>query len=231
MKKRFGILVVEDSPNIRLLLRRVLEGDDHEVWEAGSARAAIEQLAVVDPDVVLLDLGLPDRDGLELIPLIRERSLAPLIVISARDVSDDKISALDLGADDYVTKPFDIGELQARIRTALRHRIGARGAQCSVIVADVEIDLINRRIQKGGKDVRLTPKEYAVVAELAQYQGRVISHDQLLQSVWGNEVDRNIEYLRILVKTIRHKLESDTAKPSIIINERGIGYRLSVMKG
>jgi two-component system KDP operon response regulator KdpE len=226
MNKRFDILLVEDSPNIRLLVRRLLENEDHAVWEADSARAALEMVASIDPDVILLDLGLPDCDGLELIPLIRAQTSAPLIVLSARDSSDYKVSALDLGADDYVTKPFDIDEFQARVRTALRRKISSQGAKSSISVADVEIDLVNRRIVKGGKVIRLTPKEYSVVAELAKYQGRVITHEQLLKSVWGNEFQRNIEYLRIIIKAVRKKIETDCSHPSIIINERGIGYRL-----
>jgi two-component system KDP operon response regulator KdpE len=227
MRKKYCILIIEDSANIRLLLRRMFEGASYDVLEAGSASVAMERLASIEPDVILLDLGLPDRDGLEMIPVIRETSSAPLLVLSARDSSEEKILALDLGADDFVTKPFDVGELSARVRTAIRHRISARGAQWSVIVADVEIDLINRRILKGGREIHLTPKEYAVVAELAKYQGRVISHDQLLKGLWNNDYDRHIEYLRVVVRSIRTKLEADVNKPAIILNERGVGYRMA----
>lgn len=227
MRKKHCILIVEDSPNIRLLLRRIFEGSSFDVLEAGTASGAMERLRAVEPDVILLDLGLPDRDGLELIPDIRVVTQAPLLVLSARDSSEEKVLALDLGADDFITKPFDIGELAARVRTAIRHQISARGAQWSVIVADVEIDLINRRILKGGREVHLTPKEYAVVAELAKYQGRIISHDQLLQGVWDNDYKRHIEYLRVVVRSIRGKLEADVNHPAIILNERGVGYRMA----
>jgi two-component system KDP operon response regulator KdpE len=227
MRKKHCILIIEDSPNIRLLFRRMFEGASYEVLEAGSAAAAFERLAVVDPDVILLDLGLPDRDGLEIIPLISEKTTAPLLVVSARNSTEEKICALDLGADDFITKPFDVGEVLARVRAALRHRISARGAQWSLVVADVEVDLVYRRILKGGKEVHLTPKEYAVIAELAKYQGRVISHDQLLKSVWDNDYDRHIEYLRVVIRSIRSKLEDDVNRPAIILNERGIGYRMA----
>ena len=225
------VLVIDDEPHIRRLLRTTFDRASYQVSEAASAREALEALAADDPDVVLLDLGLPDRDGLELVPIIRKRSNATLLVVSARDATDQKVTALDLGADDYVTKPFDTDELLARVRAALRHRMTAQGAQTSVVVKDVEIDLINRRVLKAGEDVRLTPKEYGVVAELAKFPGRVITHEQLLKSVWANDYERHIEYLRVVIRNIRQKIESDLSRPSIIVNELGVGYRLMGVEG
>jgi two-component system KDP operon response regulator KdpE len=225
------VLVVDDEPHIRRLLRTTLDRASYQVIEAGSAREALEALAAGDPDVVLLDLGLPDRDGLELVPIIRKNSNATLLVVSARDATEQKVTALDLGADDYVTKPFDTDELLARVRAALRHRMSAQGAQASVVVKDVEIDLINRRVLKAGEDVRLTPKEYNVIAELAKFPGRVITHEQLLKSVWANDYERHIEYLRVVIRNIRQKIETDLSRPAIIVNELGVGYRLMGAEG
>jgi two-component system, OmpR family, KDP operon response regulator KdpE len=231
MKKKHCVLIIEDSPNVRLLLRRMFERDGYEVIEAPSAAAALERLAVIEPDVIMLDLGLPDRDGLEIIPILAGGTGAALIVLSARNSSEEKVCALDLGADDFVTKPFDVNEVLARVRTAIRHRIKARGAQWSVIAGDVEIDLINRRILKNGMEIHLTPKEYAVIAELAKYQGRVITHEQLLKSVWENDYEHHIEYLRVVIRSIRTKIEAGGKGASIILNERGVGYRLSSSGG
>ena len=220
------ILVVDDEVHIRRLLRTALARAGYEVSEAATAREALDALDATRPDVVLLDLGLPDRDGIELVPIIRKRSDATLLVVSARDATEQKVTALDLGADDYVTKPFDTDELLARVRAALRHRAMAQGAQSGVIVHDVEIDLVNRRVLKRGAEVHLTPKEYAILAELAKFPGRVITHAHLLKSVWGNEYDRHIEYLRVVIRNIRQKIEDDISRPAIIVNELGVGYRL-----
>ncbi len=220
------VLIVDDEPHIRRLLRTTLERASYMVREASSAREALEALDGESPDVILLDLGLPDRDGLELVPIMRKKSDATLLVISARDATDQKVTALDLGADDYVTKPFDTEELLARMRAALRHRMSAQGAQSSVTVKDVEVDLVNRRVLRAGEDVHLTPKEYGIMAELARFPGRVITHDQLLKSVWPNDYERHIEYLRVVIRNIRQKIEADVARPAIILNELGVGYRL-----
>ena len=229
--RKAKVLIVDDEAQIRRLLRTTLDRASYEVSEAASAREALELLATADPDVVLLDLGLPDRDGMELVPIIRQRSKATLLVVSARDANDQKVTALDLGADDYVTKPFDTDELLARVRAALRHRISAEGARSSVRVKDVEIDLVNRRVLKNGEDIHLTPKEYGVVAELARFPGRVITHDQLMKSVWANDYERHIEYLRVVIRNIRQKIEPDLSRPSIVVNELGVGYRLMGSEG
>ncbi|WP_232475962.1 response regulator [Flavisphingomonas formosensis] len=218
-------LIVDDEPHIRRLLNGALTRAGYRVMEAGTARDA---LAALDeqPEVVLLDLGLPDRDGLELVPVIRKRSRAAIVVISARETTEEKVAALDLGAVDYVTKPFDTEELLARIRAALRTSLTADGGRASVTAGPVHIDLVNHRITRSGEEVRLTPKEFAVVAELARFPGRAITHQQLLNAVWPNDYDRHIEYLRVVVRNIRQKLEEDPARPTLIVNELGVGYRL-----
>ena len=186
----------------------------------------MEQLAARDPAVVLLDLGLPDRDGLELVPLIKAAGVA-LIVVSARGETDQKVAALDLGADDYVIKPFDSEELHARLRTALRHRLAATSQSSRVVLGDVAIDLSARLVTRGGEDVHLTPKEYGMIAELARHPGRVITHAQLLRAVWGPGHEHDVEYLRVAARGIRRKLEADPATPMLLRNEPGVGYRLA----
>ena len=177
------------------------------------------------PEVVLLDLGLPDRDGLELIPLVK-RAGASVIVVSAREATDQKVAALDLGADDYVSKPFDSEEVLARIRTALRHRLAGETDAAIVRRGDLEIDLAARIVRKSGVEVRLTPKEYGFLAELAKCPGKVVMHAHLLRSVWGPGHERDIEYLRVAARGVRLKLEDDASRPKFIRNEPGIGYRL-----
>lgn len=220
------ILIVDDEPHILRLLHGALTRAGYAVTEAASARQAMAQLEALDPDVVLLDLGLPDRDGMELVPLIKSRSSATLLIISAREATDEKVSALDLGADDYLTKPFDTDELLARVRATLRHRLNAQGAQATVVVGDVAIDMVRRRVTKAGEEVHLTPKEYDVVTALARFPRRVVTHDQLLRTVWANDYERHIEYLRVVIRNIRQKLENDPARPAIVVNELGVGYRL-----
>jgi two-component system, OmpR family, KDP operon response regulator KdpE len=220
------VLIVDDEPHIRRLLHGTLTRADYRVSEAGSARQALAEIEANAPDVVLLDLGLPDRDGLELLPLIQQKSKAAVLVVSARDATEEKVAALDLGAIDYVTKPFDTEELLARVRVALRSRLVADGGRAQIEAGDVAIDLVQRRIHRKGEEVHLTPKEFAVVAELARFPGRVITHDKLLAAVWPNDYERHIEYLRVIVRNIRQKLEDDATQPIIIVNELGVGYRL-----
>lgn len=220
------VLVIDDEPHIRRLLRTTLTRAGYEVVEAEDSRQTLATLDTEKPDVVLLDLGLPDRDGLELIPLMKQRSQATLLVVSAREGTEQKVTALDLGADDYVTKPFDTEELLARLRAALRHRVTAQGGAPIVIAGDIEIDLVRRRITKAGIEVHLTPKEYGVVEALAKFPERVVTHAQLLRSVWTNEAEHHVEYLRVVIRNIRQKLESDPQQPRIIVNELGVGYRL-----
>ena len=226
MSLAYKILVVDDEPQIRRLLRNTLERADYAVTLAADAREAMRMLAFDKPDAVLLDLGLPDRDGLELVPLIKAQSDAALIIVSAREATAEKVAALDLGADDYVTKPFDTDELLARLRTSLRRRVQASAERRLVAAWDVEIDLVDRIVRKNGEEVHLTPKEYAFLAELARHPGRVFTHKQLLGAVWGAVFEQNIEYVRIVVRNLRQKLEADPSSPRLIVNELGVGYRL-----
>lgn len=225
--KPLRVLVVEDDAAIRRLLHAALTRSGYQVIEAADARAALAALAIDKPDAVLLDLGLPDRDGLELVPLIKAAGTA-LIVVSAREDTDQKVTALDLGADDYVIKPFDSEELHARLRTALRHRLAAEARSAKVVLGDVAIDLSARLVTRAGEEVHLTPKEYGMLAELAKHPGRVITHSQLLRAVWGAGHERDVEYLRVAARGIRRKLEADPAAPVLLRNEPGVGYRLMV---
>ena len=228
MKVRHKILVVDDELHIRRLIRAALERADYAIVEAENAREAVDRLRDERPDITLLDLGLPDRDGLELVQLIKGQSDTTLIIVSARDATEEKVAALDLGADDYLTKPFDTDELLARVRVALRNRLTRDGGNLGLVVGDVTLDLIARTVTKGGKEVHLTPKEYAVLAQLARFPGRVITHNQIMAEVWPHEHEHHVEYLRVLIRTLRQKLESDPQQPQIICNELGIGYRLRI---
>ena len=229
MKVRHKILIVDDELHIRRLIHAALARADYAIVEAENAREAMERLRDERPDIVLLDLGLPDRDGLELVPLIKQQSDTTLIVVSARDATEEKVAALDLGADDYLTKPFDTDELLARVRVALRNRLTRDGGNLSLTVGDVTMDMIARTVTKGGQEVHLTPKEYAVLAQLARFPGRVITHNQIMNEVWPHEHEHHVEYLRVLVRTLRQKLEADPQQPRIICNELGIGYRLRLV--
>jgi two-component system KDP operon response regulator KdpE len=220
-------LVVEDDSAIRRLVRAALVRSGYHVVEAVNAREALAAIDIDKPDAVLLDLGLPDRDGLELIQLVKARGDAVVLVVSARTDTAEKVTALDLGADDYLTKPFDTEEMLARIRTALRHRNAGTGEPGPVQLGDVVIDLARRRVTRNDEAVHLTPKEYAVLAALAQQPDRVIGHGHLLRTIWGPAQERHVEYLRIVVRALRQKLETDPARPRLVINEPGVGYRLA----
>ncbi|CAH0356974.1 MAG: response regulator transcription factor [Sphingobium sp.] len=226
MTLRHKVLIVDDEPHIRRLIQAALARADYAVIEAENGRIALELVEAERPDIVLLDLGLPDRDGLELVPIIKAHSTATLIIVSAREATEEKVTALDLGADDYLTKPFDTNELLARVRVALRNRLGKDGGVAALKIGELEIDLMKRKVMKAGKDVHLTPKEYAVFAQLAQFPGRVITHKQIMDHVWPNESEHHVEYLRVLIRTLRQKIEFDPQRPQIIGNELGIGYRL-----
>jgi len=219
------LLLVDDEPAIRRLLAAALARAGYRIVEAGNAREAMNALQIDKPDAALLDLGLPDRDGLELVPLLKAAGVA-LIVISARDATEQKVTALDLGADDYVTKPFDTEEVLARIRTALRHRLAQSAGAARVTIGAVEIDLDARAVRRDGAPVHLTPKEYAFLAELAKHPGKVVTHSQLLREVWGPGHESDVEYLRVAVRGVRKKLGEDVAGGSIVRNEPGVGYRL-----
>ena len=221
------ILVVDDEAAIRRLLRTAIERAGHAVVEAGTGREALTALQIDKPEMVLLDLGLPDRDGLELVPLVK-KSGAALIVVSAREATDQKVAALDLGADDYVTKPFDTEEVLARIRSARRHRLASEAETPVLAIGDIDIDLAARRVRKAGEEVHLSPKEFGFLAELAKHPDRVLTHGHLLRAVWGPGHEQDVEYLRVAVRGVRKKLEGEKPDPtvSIIKNEPGIGYRL-----
>lgn len=225
MNRPLRVLVVDDEPAIRRLLRNSLLRADYHVIEAVDARAALAALAIDKPDCVLLDLGLPDRDGMELIPLVKATGAA-LVVVSARDATDEKVAALDLGADDYVTKPFDTEEVHARIRVALRSRLRATASEIIVRFGDVEVDLAARMVRRGGVEVHLSPKEYGFLAELCRNPGKVVSHSQMLRTVWGDGHEGDLEYLRVAARGVRRKLEEGDVEQSAIRNEPGVGYRL-----
>jgi len=221
------ILIVDDEAAIRRLVRGAVERSGDTVSEAATAAEALVAARREGCALVLLDLGLPDRDGFELIPLIKAMDRA-VIVLTARDATGEKVAALDLGADDYMVKPFDTDELLARIRVALRHRSGGDAGDGIVQVDDLTIDLVRRHIQKQGVEVSLTRKEYAVLAELARHPGRVITHAHLLRAVWGDAHLDDVEYLRVTMRGLRSKLEDDASSPRLLRNEPGVGYRLVV---
>jgi two-component system KDP operon response regulator KdpE len=226
MPKPPKILVVDDEPQIRTLLRKTLGRAGYQVVEAANAREALAARDIDRPDLILLDLGLPDRDGLELVETLRGEAGPGLIIVSAREETEQKVAALDLGADDYVTKPFDTDELLARVRAALRRRLASEAEKQVVEAGPVTIDLTRRIVRRDGTDVHLTPKEYAVLAELAKHPGRVLTHAHLLRAAWGPAQERQTEYLRVAMRGLRTKLERTPSRPELLINEPGIGYRL-----
>lgn len=220
------ILVVDDELSIRRLLRNTLERAGYQVVEAVDGREALSKIASERPSAVLLDLGLPDRDGLELVPLIKKQEDLIVVVVSARDATDQKVAALDLGAVDYVTKPFDGEELLARLRVALRHRSGSETAPRIIRRGALEIDLDQRSVRRDGEEAHLTRKEHDVLAVLAGNIGRVVTHQRILAAAWGGEEDPRVEYLRIVIRNLRQKIEAPGAVGSVIANELGVGYRL-----
>jgi two-component system, OmpR family, KDP operon response regulator KdpE len=220
------ILVVDDEPAIRRLLRNTLTRAGYAVVEAHDAREALRQAAIEHPSAVLLDLGLPDRDGLGLIPLLRANGDAVVVVVSARDAVDEKVTALDLGADDFVSKPFDTEELLARLRVALRHQGMSEATPKIVKRGDLTIDLDRRIVCRGDEELHLTRKEHDVLAVLARHIGRVVTHDRVLAAAWGGDEEPRVEYLRIVIRNLRQKLEAPGPIGSVISNELGVGYRL-----
>jgi two-component system KDP operon response regulator KdpE len=220
------ILVVDDEPQIRTLLKATLGRAGYAVIEAANAREALSAKAIDKPDLILLDLGLPDRDGLELVEQLRADPRAALIVVSARDRTEQKVAALDLGADDYVTKPFDTEELLARVRASLRQRLASEAERQLVEIGSVTIDLLERIVRRDGHEMHVTPKEWDLLAELAKRPGRVLTHEMLLRSVWGPAHVGQTEYLRVAIRSLRQKLEAEPSQPQLIVNEPGVGYRL-----
>jgi two-component system KDP operon response regulator KdpE len=224
MSAPLKILVVDDEPPIRKLLRTGLGTQGYEVLEAPNGKAALELLAK-KPDLVILDLGLPDIEGLELLKRIRgAQNSLPIVVLSSRGDEAGKVSALDLGADDYVTKPFGMEELLARMRTALRHQLQVQGELPVFQVGDLSVDLVRRIVRKGGTEVKLSPKEYDLLRLLVQHAGKVLTHKVLLRELWDETVDP--QYLRVYVRQLRHKIESEPERPRYVMTETGVGYRL-----
>jgi len=222
------VLIIEDEPQMRRFLRATLRAHDYQVVEAATAREGMAQAAGRNPEIVLLDLGLPDRDGLEVARALRASARTPIIVLSARGQEHDKVAALDHGADDYLTKPFGVPELLARMRVALRHAaLPADAVPAPVFQAgELRVDLVRREVFRGGQEVHLTPTEYRLLAALIRYAGRVITHRQLLQEVWGASYVDQTHYLRVYMAQLRHKLESDPTRPRLLTTEPGVGYRL-----
>ena len=222
---RQNVLVVDDEPPIRTLLRTGLSTKGFSVLQAGNARSALDLLKREKVDLVILDLGLPDMKGVDLLRIIRERSPAtPIIVLSSRDDERGKVEALDLGADDYVTKPFGMGELLARMRTALRHRLQMGGERPVFLAGDLSVDLVRRLVKMKDREIRLAPREYELLRHLVQHAGKAMTHTQLLRLVWGDSLET--QYLRVYVRQLRQKIEPDPERPAYILTETGVGYRL-----
>jgi two-component system, OmpR family, KDP operon response regulator KdpE len=221
------ILIVEDEPQLVRFLRATLADQGYRIALATTGKQALAEATMRSPDLVLLDLGLPDIDGLEVTRQIRQWSAMPIIVVSARGKEPEKVEALDAGADDYLTKPFGVGELLARVRVALRHVSRVDDGGDSVFeVADLRLDLAARRVTVAGTEVHLTPTEYKLLTTLAKHAGKVLTHRQLLLEVWGPESTDQSQYLRVYMGQLRHKIEKDPARPRYILTEVGVGYRL-----
>jgi two-component system KDP operon response regulator KdpE len=222
------ILLIDDEPQMRRFLRITLQSQGYRLVEAATAQEGLIQATTRNPDVVLLDLGLPDLDGLEVAKRLREWTQTPIIVISAREQELDKVKALDAGADDYLTKPFNAGELLARIRVALRHAARQNVDQQEPVFIDqnLRVDLAQRQVFVDDREVHLTPIEYKLLTVLIRHAGKVITHSQLLKDVWGLAHVNEVQYLRVYMTQLRHKLEADPARPRLLMNEPGIGYRL-----
>ena len=227
MTGKTRVLVVDDEPAILRFLKPALEANDYAMSSAGTAADATKRIAAEAPDIVVLDLGLPDGDGKDVIRSVREWSDVPIIVLSARDREVEKIEALDLGADDFVNKPFGVGELMARMRTALRHRMQRHAETPVVRVEDLEIDNLRHRVARAGEEIKLTPKEFELLLFLARHAGKVVTHKQILAAVWGPAHTQDTQYLRVYVGHLRHKIESNPEDPRIIVTEPGVGYRMA----
>lgn len=225
LEKGARILVVDDEPQIRRLLRVSLTAHGYDIDECQTGQEGINKTAVFKPDLILLDLGLPDIDGKAVVEAIREWSKVPIIILTARDQENEKIAALDAGADDYVTKPFSMGELLARLRVALRHAVITEHSPV-FMCGDLMIDLVARRVTRSEQEIKLTPTEYEILKVLAQNMGRVLTHKQLLKAVWGTAYNEDTHYIRVYIGQLRRKVEENPAQPKYIITESGVGYRL-----
>ncbi|MHC1762261.1 MAG: response regulator [Negativicutes bacterium] len=219
------ILVIEDDSQIRKLLRVSLGAHGYDVDEAKSGQDGVNQVASFKPDLIILDLGLPDIDGKEVIRRVREWSQIPIVILSARDQEREKVEALDAGADDYVTKPFGVSELLARMRVSIRRSAHTEGEPI-LTCGDLVVDIAQRRVSVGQREIKLTPTEYDLLKELIQNAGKVLTHKQLLKSVWGIAFSEDTHYVRVYIGQLRRKIEEDPARPRYIISEPGVGYRL-----
>jgi two-component system KDP operon response regulator KdpE len=227
MTAKTHVLVVDDEAAILRFLKPALEANNYDMASAGTVVEAIKRIAAEAPDIVLLDLGLPDGDGKDVIRRAREWSEVPIIVLSAREREAEKIESLDLGADDYVNKPFNVGELMARMRTALRHRMQRKAEIPILRVGDLEVDAVRRRVTRAGTELKLTPKEFELLSFLTRHAGRVITHRQILAAVWGPAHTEDTQYLRVYVGQLRQKIEEKPDDPRIVLTEPGIGYRIA----
>ena len=227
MTAKLRALVVDDEAAILRFLRPALEANNYEVDAIGTVAGAVEMAASGRPDIVVLDLGLPDGDGKDVIRRVRQWSDVPIVVLSAREREAEKIEAFDLGADDYVNKPFGVGELMARMRAALRHRLQRRAETPVLKVGEIEIDSVRHRVTRAGAEVKLTPKEFELLSFLARHAGKVVTHRQILTNVWGPAHGEDTQYLRVYVGHLRQKIEDNPDDPVIITTEPGIGYRIA----
>ncbi|MDQ2078815.1 response regulator [Xanthobacteraceae bacterium Astr-EGSB] len=227
MTSKTRILLVDDEEAILRFLTPVLNTQGYEVITAGLVAEATKRIAADSPDLVVLDLGLPDGDGKEVIRTVREFSTVPIIVLSARERETEKIEALDLGADDFINKPFGVGELLARMRTALRHRMTNAGETPVLEVEDLTIDNVRHQVTRAGIEVKLTPKEFELLSFLARHAGKVLTHRQILTAVWGPAHTADTQYLRVYIGQLRQKIEREPGDPRIIVTEPGVGYRVA----
>jgi two-component system KDP operon response regulator KdpE len=219
------VLVIDDEPQIHRFLGPALDAAGYEPIRADTAADGLREIARQAPDAVILDLGLPDLDGKEVLVKARAFYAGPILILSARDKETEKIDALDQGADDYVEKPFGVGELLARLRVALRRQLSEEGVEAVVTVDDLKIDLLRRLVTRGGEPVRLSPREYDLLAQLVRGNGKVVTHRQLLTAVWGAAHAEDVQYLRVFVGQLRQKIEADPAQPRLILTEPSVGYR------
>lgn len=223
------VLIIDDETQIRRFLKITLEANGYHVYETTSGEESIVRTAQLRPDLVILDMSLPDLDGLEVLKRLREWTQVPVIILSVRDSDTDKVRALDAGADDYLTKPFSVEELMARIRTAQRHA-QPKPEEVIFTSAQLQVDLSRRLVRVSGQPVKLTPTEYALLRLLIQHAGKVMTHQQILRAVWGTEYVNEIHYLRVYFAQLRQKIEVDPALPKIILTEPGVGYRLNTIE-
>lgn len=224
------VLVIEDDPGMRRFLRNTLQVQEYEVRDVGTGGEGLAAIRQMNPELVILDLGLPDLDGMDLIRQVREFSAVPILVLSSRSDEKGKVTALDLGADDYISKPFGVEELMARMRTALRHRLASEGSAPVFSTGGLTVDLTRRHVIVDDREVRLSRKEYDILRELVVHAGKVLTHRHLLRAAWGRETGVDVQYLRVYVRQIRQKIEPAPEQPRYLLTEPGVGYRLQILE-